>query len=162
MLTSVLGLSVGILAAAFLVIFTLYGSSRDGKEGDLSDLKWLTDTEDGSLTKEKFIYYKNSVLIIWAGVLLIMYIILSIRKTLFVRMSEGLTCSVRKELLKAIFHKQVSWFDNETHAPGVISSLMTDNITQLNGMTSEFFAVVLESVLIILIAICTGCLISWQ
>ena len=114
------------------------------------------------MTKEKFIYYKNSVLIIYLGAMIFTYLVLSLRKTLFVRMSEGLTCTVRKELFKAIFHKQVSWFDNETHAPGVISSLMTENITQLNGMTSEFLAVIFESVLIVLFATCVGFLISWQ
>ena len=51
---------------------------------------------------------------------------------------------IRKELMEAILHKQINWFDREDRAPGVITGIMSADITALNGLTSETLVILFE------------------
>ena len=76
-------------------------------------------------------------------------------------MGERMTFTVRLELLRAILHKQISWFDRESHAPGVITSITSENVIQLNGMTSEFVATLGETIGMMVFSILAGVIICW-
>ena len=82
-------------------------------------------------------------------------------KAIYVIMGEKMTFIVRLELLRAILHKQISWFDRESHAPGVITSITSENVIQLNGMTSEFVSTLAETILMMCFAIFCGVIICW-
>jgi ABC-type multidrug transport system fused ATPase/permease subunit len=50
---------------------------------------------------------------------------------------EALTANVRQELMKGILYKQLSWFDSEDKAPGCLTNVMAEDMSALNGMTTE-------------------------
>ena len=75
---------------------------------------------------------------------------------------ENLTLNVRKELVRSILHKQLCWFDRENHAPGVISTIFAEDISLLNGMTTETIIVLLEAAATIIIAVVISCFYCWE
>ena len=76
-------------------------------------------------------------------------------------MGENLTYAVRVELIKSLFHKQICWYDRESRAPGVITSITSANVVQLNGMTSELVSTLVEMILMIVVSLTGGILICW-
>ena len=59
-------------------------------------------------------------------------------------MGEKMITRLRVKLLTEILHKQISWFDREDRAPGVLTSVMSEDILSLNGMTAETLVTVVE------------------
>ena len=82
-------------------------------------------------------------------------------KAIYVKMGEAMTYKVRIELVRAILHKQISWFDRESHAPGVITSVTSENVVQLNGLSSEFIGTLAETILMMGVSIVGGIVICW-
>lgn len=60
---------------------------------------------------------------------------------------ENLSLAVRMELFKAIMHKHIGWFDDKEKAPGVLTKHLTEDISQLNGLTTETFGIIIEAAL---------------
>ena len=60
---------------------------------------------------------------------------------------EHLTTNVRKELMEGIIYKQLSWFDSETKAPGMLTNIMAEDMSALNGMTTETISVLVQGFL---------------
>lgn len=58
---------------------------------------------------------------------------------------EALIGSVRKLLMRGVMYKQLSWFDQENRAPGVITAVMSSDIQLLNGLTTETAVVMIEA-----------------
>ena len=77
-------------------------------------------------------------------------------------MGELLTYHLRVELIEEMMHKQVSWFDREDRAPGIITTVISSDITSLNGMTSEVLVTIFEVVCILLIGMAAGLYFCWQ
>jgi hypothetical protein len=80
---------------------------------------------------------------------------------MFAFMSERLIYSVRTELFTELLHKQISWFDSESRAPGIITKVMSENVTDLNGMTSEYIITVVEAIVMVCTAVIGGAIICW-
>jgi hypothetical protein len=76
---------------------------------------------------------------------------------LFGFVGENLTFTVRKLLFKGILYKHVSWFDNKKRAPGILTNLMAEDVTDLNGLTTETVSILIEAFFGIII----GCIISF-
>ena len=77
-------------------------------------------------------------------------------------MGENLTFRVRLELLHALFHKQICWYDREERAPGIITSYTSKNVVELNGMSTELVATLVELILMMIVCIGIGAFICWQ
>lgn len=77
-------------------------------------------------------------------------------------MGENLTFSVRKLLFQGILYKQIAWFDNKNRAPGILSSVLSEDITLLNGLSSELIAIILETVLCFIIGAILSLIYSWR
>ena len=77
-------------------------------------------------------------------------------------MGERLSYTIRVSLLESVLHKQISWFDSEHHAPGIITKIMSENVIDLNGMTSELIVTVVEAILMLLFAVIGGIIICYQ
>jgi ABC-type multidrug transport system fused ATPase/permease subunit len=69
---------------------------------------------------------------------------------------------VRKELFEGILYKSISWFDNKDKAPGILSNILSEDVSKLNGLTSETIAVVLESFLTLATGIAISFYFSWR
>jgi hypothetical protein len=48
---------------------------------------------------------------------------------------------MRKKLFAGILHKDIKWFDNKDNAPGILTSLLAEDISLLNGLTTETIAI---------------------
>ena len=98
-------------------------------------------------------------MVIWIFAL---FFIVVIEKGLFGAMGEKLTLNLRMLLVEEIMHKQISWFDNENRAPGIITNVIASNIASLNGLTSEVIVTLFELICIICIGMSAGIYFSWQ
>ena len=59
-------------------------------------------------------------------------------------------------------HKQVSWFDREDRAPGIITTVISSDITSLNGMTSEVLVTIFEVFCMLILGMVDGLYFCWQ
>lgn len=83
-------------------------------------------------------------------------------RSLFGVMGESLTFRVRKELIRGVIFKQLSWFDRESHAPGVLTNVFSEDVSSLNGMTTEVLCTVTEAILGLILAVLIAIVYSWQ
>jgi ABC-type multidrug transport system fused ATPase/permease subunit len=73
-----------------------------------------------------------------------------------------LTFNVRKALIRSVLYKQLSWFDDERRAPGVLLTNFAEDITLLNGLTTESAIMILEPSCTIVVGIVVSSLFSWE
>jgi len=90
------------------------------------------------------------------------YIVIGSEKALFGVMGEKLTLKLRVKLIEEILHKQISWFDREDRAPGILTSVIASDIASLNGMTSEVLVTLFELACMILLGLLGGLYFCWQ
>ena len=75
---------------------------------------------------------------------------------------DNLTLKLRIKLFEAILRKHVGWFDNKERAPGILTNIITEDISAVNGLTTEAIGIMVEAFLGIFIS-CLICFIfSWQ
>src|SRR3569833_240883 len=77
-------------------------------------------------------------------------------------MGENLTFTVRKMLFAGIIYKDISWFDSKEKAPGVLSNVLSEDVTLLNGLSTESIAIILEALLTLALGIIIGAILSWR
>ena len=65
---------------------------------------------------------------------------------------------MRVKLFEAILRKHVGWFDDKMRAPGILSNMLTENISAVNGLTTEASGVMLEAALGLIVS-CGICFI---
>jgi ATP-binding cassette subfamily B (MDR/TAP) protein 1 len=82
-------------------------------------------------------------------------------RTMFGVMGESLTFRVRKELIRGVIYKQLSWFDRESHAPGILTSIFSEDVSMLNGMTTEVLCTVTEAILGLILGVLLGLFYCW-
>jgi len=97
----------------------------------------------------------------WFFICLGIGIVAGVEKILFGVMGEKLTYEVRKELLRGIIYKQLSWFDSEKRAPGILTNVISEDISTLNGMTTETLSTVVEAALGLVLGLILGCIYCW-
>jgi ABC-type transport system involved in cytochrome bd biosynthesis fused ATPase/permease subunit len=56
----------------------------------------------------------------------------------------------------------LSWFDSESHAPGILTTVFSENVSTLNGLTTEVLCTVTEAVLAVIFGVIFGLFICWQ
>ena len=59
-------------------------------------------------------------------------------------------------------HKQISWFDREDRAPGIITKTLAGDVALLNGLTAEMLVVLFELAILIVYGLVGGIYFSWQ
>ena len=100
----------------------------------------------------------------WAFIGLVLGIGLStfVQKLCFGLGGDNLTLILRIKLFSGILRKHIGWFDNKERAPGVLTNVITEDITAVNGLTTEAIGIMVEAAL----GICISCAIcfyfSWQ
>ena len=65
-------------------------------------------------------------------------------------------------LFQAIMYKHIGWFDNKDRAPGILGNIIQEDIALLNGLTSETYAIAIESILGLIISSFMCLYFSWQ
>jgi len=102
----------------------------------------------------------------WCGMFVLLTGCLGIfgflNKFLYAYLGENLTYTVRNNLFSSILYKHLGWFDNKERAPGVLSNVLSEDITLLNGLTSETIANILEATLCLIIGVVLCFIYTWK
>ena len=61
-----------------------------------------------------------------------------------------------------MIYKQVSWYDAKDRAPGILSNILSEDITNLNGLTTETVAVLIETFLALFAGIFISAVFEWR
>lgn len=80
----------------------------------------------------------------------------------FAFLGENVTLKIRRELYEKILRKNVGWHDEQEHSPAVLTSIMAEETSQINGVASEVIASMLQSAFAVLIGIGIGFYYCWQ
>jgi ABC-type multidrug transport system fused ATPase/permease subunit len=85
----------------------------------------------------------------WQGMFLLLVLLLGltnfVQKYVFLIGGENLTHDVRNLLYRGIMFKQLAWFDRKDRAPGILSNIISEDISILNGMTTEHLGILIEA-----------------
>lgn len=100
----------------------------------------------------------------WAFAILCLGIGLStyIQKLCFSLGGDNLTYKLRVKLFESILMKDVGWFDSKDRAPGVLTNVILEDISALNGLTTEASGIIVEAVLGLTISAAICFIFSWQ
>ena len=75
---------------------------------------------------------------------------------------ENLTQTLRVKLFESILRKNIGWFDSKNRAPGILTNIIIEDINSINGLTTEYFGIVVEAALGLFFS-CLICFIfSWR
>ena len=121
------------------------------------------------LSNLQFIYYggqddpegewlqeKNKMLWQFFGFLFFCIFFFGFNAAIFGYMGERITFSLRMQLYEETLHKQISWFDRQERAPGVITSVFSENMEAMRGMTTETLVKYFEAGLTFTIGLAAG------
>mmetsp|Transcript_8749 Transcript_8749/g.8043 ORF Transcript_8749/g.8043 Transcript_8749/m.8043 type:complete len:84 (+) Transcript_8749:102-353(+) len=61
-----------------------------------------------------------------------------------------------------MLYKDISWFDSKENAPGVLTNILAEDITLLNGLTTETLAIYLQGYLGLIIGMVLSLYFSWR
>ena len=64
--------------------------------------------------------------------------------------------------MRGILFKQVAWFDRENRAPGILTNVLSENVSELNGMTTETVSTMVEAFVGLILGLIIACFISWK
>lgn len=65
-------------------------------------------------------------------------------------------------LFESILMKHVGWFDDKEKAPGVLVNVIQEDITKLNGLTTEAAGIIVEAFLGMFVSAAICFFFSWQ
>lgn len=85
-----------------------------------------------------------------------------IQKLCFSLGGENLTYRLRVKLFEAYLMKDVGWFDTKDRAPGVLTNILLEDITQVNGLTTEASGILVEAALGMTISAAICIFFCWQ
>jgi len=84
------------------------------------------------------------------------------QKLCFALGGENMSYAIRVKLFRSLMHKSVGWYDCKTKSPGVLTNVLTEDITALNGLTTESVAIGVEAALGLFFS-CLICFVfSWR
>ena len=160
-------IAASFLAGLIILVMEYLGASL--KAAELEEAKQMKEDlfegnffGDHVMTEEEFRTYSAWLLLAWCAWSLISMLISGSERSLFGVMGERLSYTLRTDLLRGIMYKQVSWFDREDRAPGILTNIMSENVTDLNGMTSETIVTVVEVLFSLTFGILGGFVLCWQ
>jgi len=84
------------------------------------------------------------------------------QKLIFSYSGEAMTLKVRKDLFREIMYKNVSWFDRKSKAPGILSVVFSEDITNLNGLSTETIGALCETFFCIIVGVSVSALFEWR
>lgn len=111
---------------------------------------------------DNWVEEKNELLWYFLVICFVLGGIAGTEKAMFGITGENLTYNVRRDLLRGILFKQVQWFDREDRAPGILTNVLSEDVSSLNGMTTETVATLIEAFLGLLLGLLISMAISWR
>lgn len=122
----------------------------------------LSSFGNEGVTLEEYNTQRN----IWSGAFVVLCVGIGstsyLQKLYFGRGGENLTLKLRVALFEAYLHKHIGWFDNKNRAPGILTNQITEDISAVNGLTTESSAIAVEAGLGLFFS-CLICFVfSWR
>lgn len=105
--------------------------------------------------------YRNFWSIIYLILVILMGLVQFLENMLYQYTGEKLTHDVRRKLFTQLLHKQISWFDRKSRASGVLTTLLSEDINNLNGLTTEYLATLLSVFLSIISGLAVAFYFCW-
>lgn len=122
----------------------------------------LSSYGDDGVTNEQFARDRNLWSLTFVALCLGIGSTTYLQKLWFGRGGENLTFKLRVALFEAYLHKHIGWFDNKNRAPGILTNQITEDISAVNGLTTESTAIAVEAGLGLFFS-CMICFIfSWR
>lgn len=146
----------------FIIVAAIAASTAMPMTGVFSARIQYVLFDHGHVDHDDWVQRRNEAVYTWLLFLVLMGCVIALERILIGIGGENFTLNVRKLLIRQVLHKQLSWFDRQTRAPGVLTAIFAEDISQLNGMTTETIIVMLEACMIMLIGIVIGCFYSWE
>lgn len=84
------------------------------------------------------------------------------QKYMYAISGEELTQTVRNDLFREIMYKNVYWFDRKSRAPGILSVVFSEDITKLNGLSTEIVSTLGEMFFCLTIGMCISAFFQWR
>ena len=75
---------------------------------------------------------------------------------------DNLACTLRLKLFSSILSKHPSWHENSEKSPGVLTNVLIDDISAVNGLTSEVRGLQLEGTFGMIISTVICGIFSWR
>ena len=85
-----------------------------------------------------------------------------LQKSLFGIIGENITLAVRSQLYESLMKKHIGWFDLPDNNPGALTSVLSGEVQQLNGVSSEAIGSNIEMTLSLFIALGIAFGYSWR
>jgi len=117
---------------------------------------------DTDLKEEEFFDQLQLLCILALALCILFALTLSLQKLTFSYTGEFLIEKVRNMLFEAILYKSVSWFDDESTAPGVLSNTLSEDIALLNGLTTETLAIFIQGFSGLAVGLALAMYYSWR
>lgn len=152
----------------YLVVFVVLCFEYTGQEfkrlGTGEGTSDLFDDVFGKaeLSRDDFIVYKFYLFLCYGLWAFLSMVISGAERSLFGVMGERLSYTLRLDLLEGVLYKQISWFDREERAPGILTNIMAENITELNGMSTELLVTIVEVIFSLAFSCAFGIFLCWQ
>ena len=93
-----------------------------------------TDTDEQI---EHFSDERNKWILILFIIVVLVGISSFIQRLAFGYGGDNLACTLRLKLFNAILSKHLSWHEKSDKSPGVLTNVLIDDISTVNGLTSE-------------------------
>jgi ATP-binding cassette, subfamily B (MDR/TAP), member 1 len=98
----------------------------------------------------------------WLGWLaLAMFVAATLKGISFGYVGETITMNIRRDVYVNVIRKHMGWHDIRTNNSGVITSVMAGECSQLQGLSTDAFGVILECIASLGFAIAIGFYFSW-
>lgn len=107
-------------------------------------------------------YNINFWLLIFLAINLATFSSYAVERVAFGILGENLILRVRKLLFGEILYKEIPWFDRREAAPGVLTNILSEDISNLTGMTTETIAVYMESFMGLALGLFLSFFFSWR
>jgi ATP-binding cassette subfamily B (MDR/TAP) protein 1 len=75
---------------------------------------------------------------------------------------ENLTATIRRKLFSSFLSKHLGWFDQKDKAPGILTNMIAEDISKLNGLTTETISIFSEVVLGISLSVGICIAFEWK
>ena len=80
----------------------------------------------------------------------------------FAVLGENLTFNVRMKLFDSIIYKHIGWFDSKAKAPGILSNVLSEDISLLNGLSTETISILSEALGTVIVGMIIAFYFSWR
>lgn len=105
---------------------------------------------------------RDELCIYWLFLCMLLGSFAGLEKAMFAITGENLTYNVRRDLMRGILYKQVEWFDRKERAPGILTNVLSEDVSSLNGMTTETVSTLVEACMSLFLGLIIASFISWQ